>query len=493
MNNRRHSEALPLISSFFIVALVMTTGSALAQGPPPAAASGQSMRPAPQAPPPSGTFLGGVPSGTPTTTVEQISIVNAILRALEHNLGVLVAEQGVGHAQGSRWRALSELLPNVNARVSQMREEINLAAFGFSGGPGSPFAGIPTIVGPFNVFDARVYLSQSVLNFGALNDARAEAHNVEAARLTFKSARDYVIHVAGNLYVQALAASARVDAARAQQQTAQALYTQALDLKQAGMIAGIDVVRAEVQLNAQTQRATSATNEFEKAKLQLARVIGLPLGQAFTLDANLPDLPNADMSLDEAVNLAYRSRPDYQAALERVHAAESSRQAALGEALPSILVNADYGDIGLSPRDARGTFTVAGAVNIPIFQGGRTRGRLLEADADLRNRRAEADDLKASIYYEVRAAFLDVDATALQLSVAGKARDLAGQQLAQARDRFAAGIASNIEVVQAQDAVAVATEQFIAAQYGYALAKGAVVRGVGSSEEALRQLLGGSR
>jgi len=165
----------------------------------------------------------------------------------------------------------------------------------------------------------------------------------------------------------------------------------------------------------------------------------------------------------------------------------------VGSALPSVHVNADYGAIGLTPGDAQGTFAVTGAVNVPIFQGGRTRGRLLEADADLRNRRTEAEDLKASIYYEVRGAFLDIEATAQQLSVAGKARDLAGQQLTQARDRFAAGVASNIEVVQAQDAVAVASEQFIAAQYGYTLAKGALVRGVGSSQEALRQLLGGVR
>ena len=216
---------------------------------------------------------------------------------------MLTAEQNLGKAQGARWRALSELLPNVNGRVTETRQTINLAAFGFGGGAGSPFGDIPTIVGPFNVFDARVFLSQSVLDFGALNSARAEAHNVEAARLMFKSARDYVIHVAGNLFVQALAASARADAARAQQETARALHQQALDLKQNGLIAGIDVLRAEVQLSTQTQRTTNAVNEFEKAKLQLARVIGLPLGQQFELDPALPNLPVSDISLESAVEL----------------------------------------------------------------------------------------------------------------------------------------------------------------------------------------------
>jgi outer membrane protein TolC len=442
---------------------------------------------------PPGTFLGGVPSGEATAAVEKLTVLSAISRALEHNLGVLSAEQNLGRAQGARWKTLSELLPNVNGRIGETRQTLNLAAFGFGGGAGSPFGDIPTIVGPFNVFDARVFLSQSVLDFGALNSARAEAHNVEAARLMFKSARDYVIHVAGNFFVQALAASARADAARAQEETARTLHQQAIDLKEGGIIAGIDVLRAEVQLSTQTQRATIAANEFEKAKLQLARVIGLPLGQRFELDPALPDLPVADVSLDAAVSLALQTRPDYKAAVERVGAAEATRRSIVGDALPSVKVNADYGEIGLSPADARATFAVSGAVNVPIFQGGRTRGRLLEADADIRSRRAEAEDLKASIYYEVRAAFLDLDATARQLALAGKTRDLANQQLTQARDRFAAGVASNIEVVQAQDAVATATEQFIGAQYGYDLAKGALVRGTGTSEELLRQLLGGPR
>jgi outer membrane protein TolC len=434
-----------------------------------------------------------VPSGELTATVEKLTVVSAIQRALEHNLGVLTSEQNYGKAQGARTRVLSELLPNINGRVSETRQTLNLAAFGFGSSPGSPFNDIPPIVGPFSVFDARVFLSQTVLDFGALNSSRAETHNVEAARLTFKSARDYVIHVAGNLFVQALAASARAEAARTQQETARALHQQALDLKQSGIIAGIDVLRAEVQLSTQTQRTTNAVNEFEKAKLQLARVIGLPLGQRYDLDPALPELPVPDISIETAVTLAYNTRPDYKAALERITAAEDIRRSITGDALPSIHIDANYGAIGLSPADARSTFAVAGAVNVPIFQGNRTRGRLVEADAEIRNRRAEADDLKAAIYYEVRGAFLDLEATAAQLALAGKTRDLANQQLTQARDRFAAGIANNVEVVQAQDTVAVAVEQFIAAQYGYDLAKGALIRGTGTSEELLRQILGGSR
>ena len=475
-------KALSVFTSF-LATLFITTAVASAQD--------QSQPRRQQASSPS-IFLGGVPSGPATTEVLTITVFDAMSRAIEHNLGVLTAEEQLGHARGTHWRELSALLPNVSARVTETRQQTNLQAFGF-GSFGSAFGNVPTIVGPFNVFDARVYVSQAVFDLEAINSSRSESHNVNAARYTYQGARDFVVWVAGTLYLQALAADARVESARAQQQTAQTLYNQAVDLKQGGLVAGIDVLRSEVELHVQTNRTTAAANDAEKAKLQLARVMGLPLGQRFMLDPALPDLPKPDLTLDQAVERALQTRADYQAALEHVRAAEAARQAVVGEALPAVRVNADFGDIGLSPSDSHGTFSVTGAVQIPIFQGGRTRGRLLEADADLRSRRQEVEDLKGSIYYEVRTAFLDLQATSDQLEAATKARDLAAQQLTQSRDRFAAGVASNIEIVQAQESVAIANEQYISALYGYDLAKGALIRGLGTAEATLRQYLGGAR
>ena len=477
-----------------LVASAATPAGAQAPSEPAPATGGQSSRGATlQMPATSQTFVGGVPSGTATTETVTITVIDAVRRALDHNLGVLTAEMQLGRAQGAHWLALASLLPNVGAHVSETRQVLNLAAFGFGSTTGGPFAGIPPTVGPFNVFDARIALQQTVFDLSALNDNRAEDHNMTAAKLTQDAARNFVIHVAGVLYIQALANAARADAARAQQQTAQTLYTQAVDLKNNGLVAGIDVLRAQVQLNAQTQRVTSAANDFEKSKLSLARAIGLPLGQRFALDANLPDLPTADLTFEQTFDRALQQRPDYQAAIERVRAAEASRQAIVGEFLPSVHVNADYGAIGLTVGSSLATYSIGGLVNVPIFNGGRSKGRLLQADADLRQRQNEAADMKAAIHYELEAAFLDLRATNEQLQVATRARDLAGQELTQARDRFAAGVASNVEVVQAQEAVAVAEELFIDAKFGYELAKGAVIRGVGASQEILRQITGGTR
>ncbi len=436
----------------------------------------------------SSPFLGGVPGGTATSESIRITVLDAIQRGLEHNLGLLNAQEAASRAEGSRWTALADLLPNVNARVTENRQTVNLAAYGF------PLpAGTPSLVGPFNVFDARVALSQPVLDLRAINAVRAERHNIAAANYTVRSARDLVVLVVANLYLQSLAATSRVQSAEAQVQTAQAIFDQATNMKTSGLVAGIEVLRAEVQLGSERQRLTAARNEFEKSKLQLARVIGLPPGQPFTISEDLPFIPFPEITLEQALERAYANRPDFLAAQERLKAAEADRQAAVGEWLPSLRVNADYGRIGLTPSSSETTYAIAGAVNVPIFNGGRTRGRIIQADADLRSRRSELEDLRAGIDFDVRSAFFDLKASSEQLDVATRSRELAGQQLTQARDRFAAGVASNIEVVQAQEAVATASEQYINAVYGFNIAKALLARDLGVAEEMAKQVLGGVR
>jgi outer membrane protein TolC len=436
---------------------------------------------------PAPSFFGSVPTGQPTAEPLSLSILDAINRALEHNLGILLSDDARGRAEGARWKAMGGLLPTINGRLTETRQIVDLAAYGF------PLPeGIPPIVGPFNLFDARVAVTQPIIDLHALNDLRAERHNVAAAGHTYQSARELVVLVSANAYLQALAASARAGVARAQMQSAQALYTQAADLKQNGLVAGIDVLRAEVQLSTEKQRVTATANDFEKAKLQLGRIIGLPAGQELTLTSELPPVPTPDITFANALDRAYKSRPDYQAALERVKAAEATRAAAIGDNLPSLVVNADYGEL-VAPGNSHMTFAVVGAVNIPIFQGGRTRGRVIEADADLKSRRAEADDLRAAIYYDVKTAFMDLQASGEQLQVATRAREVADTTLTQARDRFAAGVTSNIEVVQAQEAVSRANEQYINALYSYNVGAAVLARDLGDAEQAIRRYLGGLR
>ena len=438
-------------------------------------------------------FNGGVPSGTVTTEPIRLTIIDAVARGLQHNLGVLLAEQTTETASAERWTALSRLLPNVSASITESRRKSNLEAFGFPLDSNPLGASFPKVVGPFNVFDARLFMSQTVFDYDSLKQASAATHHLAAERHNYRGARSIVMLASANLYLQSLAADARSTATAAQLASSQAIHQQAIDLRQGGIVAGIDVVRAEVRVSVDRQRATAAANDAQKARLQLARVIGLPIGQEFTLAANIPIVPETPLTVEQALDLAYAKRSDYLAAQEEVKAAEATRRAAIGDQLPSLRVTADYGAIGLTAGSALSTFNITGAIDVPIFEGGRQRARVAQATADLKRRQAELEDLKASVYYDVRTAFLDLEATRQQMEAASRGRDLASQQLQQSRDRFAAGVATNIEVIQAQEAVALASEQAISAEYGFSVAKTLLAAALGNAEETLMKAVQGQK
>ncbi len=466
-------------------AQMMDSGATAPQVPgvtsAPITASAGTFRPGAQ-----DLFLGGVPTGQVLPGEMPLSLDEAISRGLKYNLGVLLTREGTRDARGARWKALSSLLPNVTAGTSEVVQQINLAAFGFP-----PFPGIPQIVGPFSVFDVRGYVSQTIFDLHALERTHEESNKTKAAEYTYQNARDLVVLVSANLYLESVADASRVEAADAQTKTAQALYDRAVDLRKAGVVAGIDVLRAQVELQAQQQRLIYFQNEFAKRKLTLARAIGLAVGQEFKLTDAIPYSPMPPVAFDQALDRAYASRADFQAAKAQVQAAEAAKKAALGHALPSLQFNGDYGDIGNAPGRSHGTFTVAATLKIPLFQGGRVHGEMLQADAQLSERRAELEDLRARIAYEVRTALLDLKSSSDRTKVARSARGLAHEQLQQAQDRFAAGVVSSIEVVQAQDALATADENYISSLYAFNVSKAALARALGVAEKSYREFIGG--
>jgi outer membrane protein TolC len=475
-------QSLPVpVRSIWVNTILLATVAFVFASP----ASAQTSRVGPSLPETS-PFTGGVPTGTPTSEPIRLTAADAIFRALDHNLGVLMSEQNTETARGERWNALSRYLPSVAGTVTESVRKNSLEAFGFPLGPG-----FPSVVGPFNLFDARLNASQTIFNQSAIKEATAASHRLAAAKLTYRNARDMVVLASANLYLQALASDARAQAVHAQFDSSQALYQQAMTLQQSGIVAGLEVVRAEVRMSTDRQRATAADNDAEKAKLRLARMIGLPVGQAFTLVSDIPDVPDPTLTLEQAVEQAYQQRPDYLAAVERLKAAEDMRRAASAERLPSLRVTADYGAIGLTAGSSLTTYSVAGAVDIPVFNSGKTEARVIQADAELKRQEAAVADLKAQVYYDVRMAFLDLESSRQQMETATRARDLAAQQLEQSRDRFAAGVASNIEVVQAQEAVALASDQYINAVYDVNIAKAVLAQSLGTAEDAVRKYLGG--
>ena len=431
-------------------------------------------------------FFGSIAQGTATTEELPLSLAEAIARGLRYNLGSLLSDQNARATRGARLVALSRLLPNVNARISESSQQLSLLSFGFSSLPG-----VPSIIGPFGLSDARSYVSQSILDFHAIGQNRAAAQDVKATEFSSLDAHDIIVLVVTNLYLEAIAGASRVDAARAQVATAEATYKQALDYKENGLVPAIDVLRAQVELQAQQQRLIYFRNEFEKRKLSLERSIGIPDGQALKLTDEVPFAPMPSLTLEDAVGRALGARRDYKSMAASLRSAELTRKATVAQRLPSLDFTGDYGVLGPSLANSHGTYAATVGLNIPIFQGGRVRGEIVEADAVLEQRRAQLADLRGRIAAEIRTAFLDLSATGEQVQVAGKAVELAQQQLTQAQDRFTSGVANNLEVNQAQEAVATANENYISSLYAYNAAKATLGRSIGGAEKTIPALFQG--
>jgi outer membrane protein TolC len=432
-------------------------------------------------------FAGSVPS-KPVPGVLSLSLRDAIDRGLKQNLGVLLSSAEIRSARGQRWEALSALLPHVDAAPYIADSKINLAELGFASVSGLK---VPLSVGPFSYFDARAAVTQSLFDWKSINATRAANQNLKSAAYTFKDARDLVVLAVGYTYLQAIADEARIETTEAQVKTAQALYDQATDQINAGTSPDIDGLRTKVELQTRQQQLIQAKNNFAIQKLTVARVIGLAPGQEFEFSDKSPYQSIEVLSVDEALKRAYASRSDYLAAMTDVRAAQYAKKAAMAGYLPSLAFNADYGEGGSHPSTATSVYDVRGTLSIPIFEGGSVHGDVLQADAKLEQSRERLDNLRAQIDSDVRAALLNLQSSADQVSVARSNIDLAETTLVQSSDRFSAGVTDTVEVVQSQEAVASAHEQYISSLYSYNFAKISLARALGVAEEGVKEYFKG--
>ena len=442
-------------------------------GPAPSLPASQAANP----------FTGSVPS-KPVPGVMPISLQGAIDLGLKQNLGLLLSNADVLSARGERWEQLSALLPHVTAGPYVDVSKSNLDEVGFAFKiPGLTF---PTSVGPFSYFDARVNLTQSLFDWKAISKARASGESLKSAQYTYKDARDLVVLAVGYTYLQAIADEARIETAAAQVKTAQAIYGQASDQVTAGTSPRIDELRARVELQTRQQQLIQATNDLAIQKLTVARVIGLAPGQEFELTDKALYQQFEGTTVEAALQRAYASRSDYQAAMAEVRAAEFSRKAAVAGYFPSLSLNSDYGAAGSHPSTATEVFDVRGTLSIPIFQGGSIHGDVLKADATLIQSRDRLANLRGQIDSDVRIALLNLQSSNQLVEVARSSIELAETALAQSRDRFSAGVADTVEVVQSEQAVASAHEQYISSLYSYNYAKISLVRVMGVAEEGVK-------
>ena len=417
----------------------------------------------------------------------KLSLDEAIQLGLKNNLSALQAGTNNSLARVERIRALSALLPTVDGSAGEYVQEINLATFGFH------FPGVPSIIGPFAYSDVRASASMNLVDWSARKNLRAAEQNQKAVALSGQDARDLVVEAVANSYLSIIAAAARVEAARSEAATAQALYERARDQHAAGVSPAIDELRAQVEWRSRQQQLLAAQNLFSKDKLTLARVTGWPPAQDFELSDTAPYAPLEGLTPEQMLDRAHQSRGDYLSLKAQIQAAETSREAALAERYPKLALEGNYGANGVNTAQLHPTFAFVGSVKVNIFDGGRIHADVAQADIEIRQRNDELGSLDRHIEVDIRSALLDLKSAADQVAVARDNLDVANQTLTQARDRFTAGVTDNIEVVQAQDSVANAQEALISSMYAHNLAKVTLARAVGMTDTNLKQFMGTSK
>ena len=440
----------------------------------------------------SSPILGSVPSGGAKNEVLQLTFRDAVNMALQYNLGSIERGEDTRITRGQRLLAMSSLLPQVSAGVTEGVEQTSPAILRYLRSLDlTDFPEIAKSIGPYGSSKVGASISQTLFSLPSIQRFRAARSVDQAAQLSYQDVLDVVTLVAGNAYLRVIESSSRIEAAQAQVRNAQALYNQAVDELQAGTAPRIDVTRTEVQLHIEQYNLSVARNDFAIAKLTLGRVIGLPRGQAFEIADQLPYADIDPPSVEAALKTAYNSRSDLQAAIRLMKGAEQTLSAARGERYPVLAANGSYTELATTFAHLHPTFDVQAGVSVPVFTGGRVKGDITQAEAALRQRKAEAENIRGQIDYDVRTALLNLSAAREQVDVTRRNVDLANENLDRSRERFTSGVTDSVEVVQAEQSLASANDQFITSVYDHSLAKLALARALGVAHTSYNQYLGG--
>jgi outer membrane protein TolC len=416
----------------------------------------------------------------------RLTLHDAIQKALQANLNVLLAQSRVDDAEGARERSFSAaLLPRVNAETYANFHNQNLLAFGLSA-PGLP---IPGVVGPLSNYDARIYAQQNVLDLSTYRAYKASESAVEANKLDERDARDMIVRTTATLYLGAQSAASRADSAQSRVNDSGTLLKLAADKHDAGTATGVDVLRAQVQLANDQQALLVAQNDLKQALLTLAREMGMSPGTRLELAEPLRFRAIEQSHPDDLLPEALQSRADYLSLAKQRESLMEQQRANRARYYPKVSVNGNIGGLGRSIGSMATTGLIQGQVDFTVFDRDR-EGEAVQLASRIKRIDAQIADLQRGVDQEIRQALLDLDSASQQVDVAGQGQELARRELTLSQDRFQTGTTNNIEVVTAQDALARAEENYIVAVTRHVDAKCALARALGDTEKNIQQFLG---
>ena len=413
----------------------------------------------------------------------RLSLHDAIQAAIDNNVNVRLLKERIAAAQSAANTSLGAMLPNVSGYGTGRHQTVNLAAFGIPQNALNALGLSGGVTQPFNVYDARASLVQNIFSLSLLQRWRAAKTGVEVASLEAEVTKRDVMATAGLFYMEAIRAEAAVKARQADIELSQKLLKLAQDRKKAGVATGLDVTREEVQLENTRQQLLMVQNDHESAKLNVIRALGIDFDVRLTLTDELSLVNVAPQSPADALLAARENRTELKAQNTRQKLVSLNLSSVTNERVPSLSFNGDYGWIGVKPEDALATYTAGLMFSVPIFDGGQRESRISENRSRVRQESIRMKDVSDQITLEVRNALLTLDSSTQQVGVAQKGIELAMKELTFARDRFAAGLATNIEVTNAQTSVARARDNLIEALFRFNASRINLARAKGELEQ----------
>jgi outer membrane protein len=420
-----------------------------------------------------------LPANAPTQVL-RLTLDQTVALALKQNPTAQIAVLTAAQSEQDKNISRAELLPHANATLTDQAEKINvLAEFGGK----SPFPGFPKTIGPFQVFSAGPTFGMPVFDLTLWRRYQAARATMGASQETSLSTREQVILLVVSQYIGTLRAMANVQASQSRVELAQALYDQAADLQKEGVGTGIDTLRANVELQNEKQRFIQAETDRETSLYALSRLLNLDPRQPLELADSLSFFDTPQPEVDTSLELAYAGRQEWKSLESQIKAAGYDKKAAQDSRLPSLRFDGNFTYIGTSSNTTLPTYNYEATVNLPLFTGGRIHAEVVRADLEIRKLEQQRDDLRNQIGLEVKTALVNLESARNEVQVANLGVQLSKEEVDQARDRFNAGVANNIEVIQAQDSLARANDNQIAALYRFNQARADLARAIGQMEK----------
>ncbi|TAM80360.1 MAG: TolC family protein [Acidobacteria bacterium] len=427
-------------------------------------------------------LLALVPAGSLRAQQKQplplhLTLQEAVRIALRENPEVQIANLDVVESRHDRSIVRSALLPQASIGVSEAATRRNLDAF-----IGFRIPGFPQHIGPFRTFQAGPAFSFPVFDLTLWHRLEASSHRVTGASAQELTIREQTTLLVVSQYLGCLRAAADVRAAQSRVQLAQALYDQAEELQKQGLSTALDTLRSSVELQNEKQRLIVTETQGKTALYGLAQLLDLDPRQTVELDDETSFFGTPKITLQESMESAYANRPEIKALVAQEKAAHLEQQAAKDERLPKVEVNGAWGYQGTSLPASIPAYQFQVTLDVPLFTGGRIRAENAKAQIELKKIARQTDSARSRIALEVKTAIAQLDAARNEVAVANLGLKLANDEVVDARERFQSGVANNIEVTTAQDALSRASDNQISALYRYNLARADLAHATGQIE-----------